>query len=99
MVSHDDPNYWNSGEGISGDKLKAVEDYARMPLVALGNANGATIEVVPTNPNRNELVTVTVRYSYTCRVPIGRFLACGEDGVKDLSGVASLPNHGAEFHY
>jgi hypothetical protein len=101
VIIYDHPRYWGGDAGgrITGPKRALIEETARLPLTTLGSANSAQVSFNETSFARNDPVTVIVDYNYTCRVPLGRILACGADGIKPLRGTATLPNHGAEFRY
>jgi Flp pilus assembly protein TadG len=76
------------------------EDIDRAVKLSLGNWEESfeNLDITKTPaPAPYELVTVEVRASYKCRVPLGR-LACGADSLMDLSPiVARYPNQGARY--
>ena len=101
VILYDNPKFYNNeGQGSVGStKRKIVEDDARIPLTTLGDASKATITWNANGYDRDDPVTLTVLFDYSCRVPLGRILACGADGEKQLAGEATLPTQGADFDY
>jgi hypothetical protein len=104
MVSHDDPKYYGGAPindlSPGSPRRVKIDDAARLPLATIGNPASATIKL---NKNgggyaRDELITVTVNFTYTCAVPFVRVVWCN-GGKLDLMGEASLPNQGADFIY
>lgn len=82
---------------LNGGQQAIVEEAARFPIQALGNAGSAQVEVVGQGA-RDGIVTVTVRYNYACRVPGGSWLTCG-GATKTMEAQASLPNQGVDYIY
>lgn len=56
-----------------------------------------TFENSASNEDPYGKVTATVTAQYTCGVPMGRFIVCGRESKKTLTGVASLPFQGARY--
>jgi hypothetical protein len=100
VVAHDNPDYY-SGEqegSIGSQKRKLIEDAARIHLATLGDAQSAQIKL-QNSYAWDAQMEVTVEYQYTCRVPLGRVIACGADGRRKIIGAATLPVHGARYRY
>lgn len=101
VVLYDNPDFYGGAQQglVSTQKRAMVEAAARMPLASLGNAAGATVEFNKNNYGRDEVVMLTVKYPYGCKVPVGRMMACGVDGQREIAAQSGLPNHGADFIY
>lgn len=100
LVMYDHPDAWSGDQGgkVTGAKRKVVEQDANIQLSTLGTTKGK-VTFNDSAYDRNQPLTVTVDYDYTCRVPLGRIIACGLDGKKDIHAQATLPNQGADFMY
>jgi len=99
VVIHDDPAYYNVDQGsVSGKRKEMIVDAARGPLTPLGGAASSTV-TLSSSYGRDDMIELKVEYLYTCRVPLGRFVACGVSGKKTLAAIASFPNQGADFIY
>lgn len=101
VILYDNPNFYGGAQQgmVSTQKRAMVEQSARMPLVSLGNAGDAKVEFNKSNYGRDEIVQLTVRYPYGCKVPVGRMMACGIDGQREIVAQSGLPAHGADFIY
>jgi Flp pilus assembly protein TadG len=93
-------DFGGTGQGsFDGTREAMVKQSAQMPLVALGNASSVTVAADKGSYGRDDIVTVTVKYDYVCRVPLGRILVCGTGGKKSLTGQAAMQVQGTSFIY
>ena len=101
VVLPDDPNLGGAPVGsFSGPKRADITKAAAIPLSALGpEGDGVTVDLNQGSYGRDDIIQVTVKYDYKCRVPGGALLVCGADGIKDLKAVAEMPNMGADYKY
>jgi hypothetical protein len=99
VVLPDDPMFYGGqapGQA-SGARMDAILQAASVPFRTLGNS--APKLTMNASYGRDDLVTVKVDYPYVCKVPGGRWIACGANSIKTIHSEASLPNNGAEFRY
>jgi len=101
VVLHDNPTFYGGAQQgmVTGAKQAMVETAARVPLASLGNAGAATVSFDKGSYGRDDPVKLTVKYPYGCKVPVGRVMACGLDGNREIAAQVGLTNHGADFIY
>jgi Flp pilus assembly protein TadG len=109
VVLPDDPKYYDGAtvNHAEGQRLSDIQLAAMIPLTAIdpdprvqltfpSSATG-TDDRSAFGPH--DTVNVRVAYTYKCAIPIGNVLACGPSRTKQLVGLASMPNQGANFEY
>jgi len=82
-------------EAIERSPWDRAVDYTVSNLrVEYPNANAAGLI-----QNAQDLVTLQLTYTYTCMVPIIRFVVCSSSGKKEITVTTSLRNHIAGYPY
>jgi hypothetical protein len=94
-----------------GDRLATVTDAANFALKALeplplqGKFNPtATVKLMKseaeaTDFDTEDVIQTQVSYDFQCGVLFGGSLICGTSGTVTLTGLAAMPNQGAEYGY
>lgn len=110
VVIPDDPKYYGSQPGqVSGKRKQDIEAAAQAILAPLGGDRQVTVELKGSY-GRDELVEVKLSYDFPCRVPFGKFVLCSGTSEalgwsnhhvehRTLTGIAALPNQGADYVY
>jgi Flp pilus assembly protein TadG len=104
-VFADDPKFYG-GEGVNqegGQRTKAVKTAAARSLAPFA-LDGSIQSVDVTFPGGipKEIgapLTVQVKASYRCGVPLVHMIVCGSSGKTDLIGKATLASNAADFQY
>lgn len=109
VVLPDDPKFYGGAElnHAEGQRLSDIQLAATIPLTAI-DADPRVQVTFPSSEtgtdnltafDTHDTVYVRVAYTYACAIPLGNVLACGPGRVKNLVGVATMPNQGANYDY
>ena len=114
VIVPDDPFAFDDRSKIGsadGDRLKTITDAANFALTALqplplqGKFNpAATVKLMKSGADASEfdtedIIQAQVSYDFPCGVLFGGSLICGTSGTVTLTGIAAMPNQGAEYGY
>jgi hypothetical protein len=114
VIVPDDPFAFSDQSKIGsgdGDRLATITDAASFTLGALqplpleGKINpSVTVKLTKdgaeaTDFEAEDIIQAYVSYDFKCGVLFGGSLICGTGGVVTLTGVAAMPNQGAEYGY
>jgi hypothetical protein len=114
VIIPDDPFAFSDRSDIGkgeGDRLATITDAANSALKALqplplqGKFNpNATVKLMKSGTEASDfeaedIIQAEVDYDFQCGVLFGGSLICGTSGTVTLTGLAAMPNQGAEYGY